>query len=95
MLVLIAILIRTNSKNRYLKTIGLESFDITDGLMSYNFAMRFERKDENTTLYTFREKGRKYHLIHVSSMIIPSISYSKIKKGENTPLAKQFLRSIL
>ena len=54
MLVLIAILIRTNSKNRYLKTIGLESFAITDGLMSYNFAMRFERKDENTTLYTFR-----------------------------------------
>ena len=50
MLVLIAILIRTNSKNRYLKTIGLESFAITDGLMSYNFAMRFERKDENTTL---------------------------------------------
>ena len=42
MLVLIAILIRTNSKNRYLKPIGLESFAITDGLMSYNFAMRFE-----------------------------------------------------
>ena len=57
MLVLIAILIRTNSKNRYMKTIGLESFAITDGLMSYNFAMRFERKDENTTLYTFRKRS--------------------------------------
>ena len=34
MLVLIAILVRTNSKNRYLKTIGLESFALTDGPMS-------------------------------------------------------------